>query len=288
MGLSWFNHSFTMKFLTMKSPIQLLLIFCLFSYIVPLAAQSEEPRSISRVDYMKVAPNHIDDYLAVEKVWKKIHQKNIDDCKYQYWEVQEVISPAGDQYSYNYITRISFVNPEQYSAFLEGGVTPKGVDRLLTKDEMKVYNKTVDARTLVKTEVWQLMDERLEEEDDQDPSMYSKFNFFIINEGYTADNFVEVQSIWSPIHEARIADDKLEAWSVMRKLMPSGTHFDERYATIDRYKSMTDLMLDDPSRYFDMLGNNADEVFEKTDAGANLARQEIRKKVMSSDRNTGL
>lgn len=261
-----------------KQFVALFIILCFGS----IQGQDEQPRSISKVDYMKVAPQNINKYLSVERVWRKIHQSNIKEGKYQYWTVQEVISPSGQIYDYNYVTRISFENEEQYSAFVDGNFVPVNIGDLLSKDEMKVFNSTEESRTLVKSEVWQLMDEILDGDDKDENSRYSKFNYFVINEGYTPDDFVEVQSIWSPVHEARIKDDKLESWVVLRKLMPSGTVFDERYATVDHYKTMEALMLDDPSRYFDMLGN-AEEAFEKTAKGANLARQEIRRNVMDSN-----
>ncbi|WP_235298563.1 hypothetical protein [Portibacter marinus] len=259
----------------------LTITFSLTFFTISGYGQIEQSRSISRVDYMKVKPGHVEDYLAVERVWKKIHQANIKKDMYQLWTVEEVISPSGDQYDYNYVTRISFKDPKQYSNFIDNAFSQVDLNSILSKEEMKIYNKTVDSRTLVKTEVWQLMDEMLDNDEEDKPWEYAKFNYFVINEGYTPDDFVEVQSIWSPVHEARIADDKLEGWVVLRKLMPYGSEFKERYATVDHYKSIEDLMLDDPTRYFDMLGN-AEEANRKTEEGANLARQEIRRKIMTS------
>jgi hypothetical protein len=235
---------------------------------------------------MKVEPGDIDAYLQVERVWRKIHQQNIKDGKYQYWGMQEVISPSGHNYDYNFVTRVSFKDASQYSAFIEGNYAPANLDQILTKEEMKIYNNTVNKRVLVKTEVWQLMSEMLDGDKEDEDWKYCKFNYFVINDGYTPDDFVGVQSLWSPVHQARIDDDKLEGWIVMRKLLPSGTMFSERYATIDQYKSMEALLNDDPSRYFDMLGN-AEEANRKTEEGANLARQEIRRKIMSATSSDG-
>ena len=252
-----------------------------FFYAAPCTAQEEEPRSISQVDYMKVSPDQLENYLKVERVWKKIHQYNISKGKYQLWTVQEILSPSGTMYDYNYITRVSFKDEAQYNAFVEGDYVPLNLAKLLTKEELKMYNATTSSRDLVKTEVWQLMSEMQDDDQDDGPWRYSKFNYFSINAGFTPDDFVAVQSMWTPVHEARIQDDKLEGWVVMRKLLPAGSMFTERYATVDHFKSMTDLMLDDTSRYFDMLGN-AEEAFKKTEEGANLVRREVRRNVMSS------
>lgn len=258
-------------------------ILCAFIFFLaaPMVAQDEEPRSISQVDYMKVSPDQLENYLEVEKVWKKIHQYNIKQGKYQLWTVEEVIHPSGTMYDYNYITRVSFVDEAQYNKFVEGDYVPLNLEKLLSKEEMKSYNTTTSSRNLVKTEVWQLMSEMVDEDQSDGPWRYSKFNYFSINEGFTPDDFVAVQTMWTPVHQARIEDDKLEGWLVMRKLLPYGSLFQERYATVDHFKSMTDLMTDDTSRYFDMLGN-AEEAFKKTDEGANLVRQEVRRNVMSS------
>lgn len=252
-----------------------------FFCVMPIIAQDEVPRSISQVDYMKVSPGQLENYLEVERVWKKIHQYNIKQGKYQLWTMEEILQPSGTMYDYNYITRVSFKDEAQYNAFVEGDYVPLNLDKLLTKEEMKAYNATTSSRDLVKSEVWQLMSEMVDDDEDDGEWRYSKFNYFSINEGYTPDDFVAVQTMWTPVHEARIEDDKLEGWVVMRKLLPYGSMFNERYATVDHFKSMTDLMTDDTSRYFDMLGN-AEEAFKKTDEGANLVRQEVRRNVMSS------
>jgi hypothetical protein len=252
-----------------------------FFCVMPIIAQDEVPRSISQVDYMKVSPDQLENYLEVERVWKKIHQYNIKQGKYQLWTMEEILQPSGTMYDYNYITRVSFKDEAQYNAFVEGDYVPLNLDKLLTKEEMKAYNATTSSRDLVKSEVWQLMSEMVDDDEDDGEWRYSKFNYFSINEGYTPDDFVAVQTMWTPVHEARIEDDKLEGWVVMRKLLPYGSMFNERYATVDHFKSMTDLMTDDTSRYFDMLGN-AEEAFKKTDEGANLVRQEVRRNVMSS------
>ncbi|GLR19714.1 hypothetical protein GCM10007940_43300 [Portibacter lacus] len=231
---------------------------------------------------MKVFPENIDLYISVEKIWKKIHQYNIKEGKYQFWTIQEVLSPVGTLYDYNYIARISFENAKQYSNFIEGDFVPSNLSEILTKEEMIIYNNTEKSRSLVKTEVWQLMSEMDDADQNDEDWRYSKFNYFSINDGYTPDDFVAVQSIWSPIHEARIKDDKLEGWVVLRKLLPEGTLYKEKYATVDHYKNMGDLLTDDPSRYFDMLGD-AEEAFKKTEEGANLIRQEVRRIVLDSN-----
>ncbi|MCB0583611.1 MAG: hypothetical protein KDD10_30300, partial [Phaeodactylibacter sp.] len=68
----------------------------------------DAPQRYYAIDYMKVEPGKHDDYLKLEKAWKKIHEANIKAGKYSYWTLTSVLYPSGAEEAYNYVTRINF------------------------------------------------------------------------------------------------------------------------------------------------------------------------------------
>ncbi|MDP6457455.1 MAG: hypothetical protein QF669_08410, partial [Candidatus Marinimicrobia bacterium] len=58
-------------------------------------------QTIAVVSYMKVEPGNTQEYLEVEKIWKKIHQTRLEKGMIKFWGLYSVMY-TGTASEYNY------------------------------------------------------------------------------------------------------------------------------------------------------------------------------------------
>jgi hypothetical protein len=117
--------------------------------VLPLTLFAQSSTIVN--EYMKVTRGMENDYLAVEKAWKKIHEKRVaaDLCDgWQLW--RKLYAAPGDPYHY--------ITIQWYDSF-EKSLTTSWPDDLLegvfTEEEYaKLYQKTGETRIMVGTEVF--------------------------------------------------------------------------------------------------------------------------------------
>ena len=276
-----YNFHFTTKILTiMRITFKNLIGILLFSLpFIAIQAQEEEapPTLYHVVDYMKVEAGHYENYRAVEKAWKKIHQANIKAGKYLFWELTGVLSPSGDNVEYNYITRVVCSGEAQLAAFYETEYMPTNWKSLLTAEEIEVVNGTNASRTRVKSEVWASIDAIYGKEVNK--AKIQVVNFFARPAGKTRADHIEMENdIWKPVHQARVDDGVLQGWLMAGKVLPFGNEVKYKEATIDLYTNLTEYMTPWFEQYFKKVhpGKDIDQLEEKTVAAATLAKGEIR------------
>jgi hypothetical protein len=118
-----------------------------------------KPPKYIQVDYMKVQPANENDYVKLEQEqWKPIHQERIKQGKIRSWYFFGVGFPSGSETKYNFVTVNTFdqwgqlENPYADSVPMVQKVHPgTNIDEFLTR--------TSKARELVRTEVWELIDQ---------------------------------------------------------------------------------------------------------------------------------
>ena len=262
--------------ITSKSLIWILL--CSLPFMVLQAQEEEAPPTIYQiVDYMKVEAGQHENYRAVEKAWKKIHQANIKAGKYSYWELTSVLSPSGDNVAYNYVTRVTCTGEAQLAAFYETAYMPTNWKSLLTAEEIEIVNGTNASRTRVSSEVWANIDGIAGKNISK--AKIQVFNSFTRPAGKTrADHIAVENEIWKPVHQARIDDGVLQGWFMAAKVLPFGNEVKYKEATIDLYTNLTEYMTPWFEKYFNKVhpGKDVDQLEEKTVAAATLAKGEIR------------
>ncbi|HRI61666.1 MAG TPA: hypothetical protein PK228_18130 [Saprospiraceae bacterium] len=259
----------------------LAVMFCLS--INFLTAQGGDTQGYYSFDYMKVKPGMHDEYLKLEKAWKKIHQANIKAGKYNFWELTQVAYPSGDNEAYNYVTRINFKGEKQLAGYLENWTMPD-LATILTPEERTLVDRTTEIRTLVKSEIWSHADMALGKDIDKEKIVV--FNYFDFPEtgSQTAHQRVE-REIWKPVHEARIKDGKMTGWILVAKQLPWGSADAYHDATVDLYADWEQFLAQgNPIPYFEKVhaGKDADKLFAETDAACDLIRQEVRTVVNNS------
>lgn len=240
--------------------------------------EADEAQTYHVHDYLQVAPGNHADYLAVEKVWKKIHQANIKAGNYLYWELTEIVMPVGSSTEYNYVTRIAVRGEENLAALMTGEFFSGNLTENLTDAEKALFQRTGELRTYVKKEVY-TVSHILPAEDFKDVKV-SVMNHFDYPEGSGHQAHVQMEKdIWAPVHAARIKAGEMLGWVVANKIMPGGAGESFHDVTVDLYKDMpTYLANRSPMPQFNKVhaDKSIDNLMAKTDAAASLVYTEVR------------
>ena len=116
---------------------------------------AEQPRLIYVIDYMKVEPGTEQDYIEAEtELWKPVHAERIRRGLMHAWSLYKVRYPDGTQRDYDYVTVNvfdSFEDSERNPYALFPVVHPR-------IDIKAVERRTLAARSLVRGELWYLVD----------------------------------------------------------------------------------------------------------------------------------
>lgn len=219
-----------------------------------------------------------DDYLALEKAWKKIHQSNIKEEKYVHWALSRVAYPSGSDVSHNYVTRTVLKGEKQLAAYLENSIFPADIESVLTAAERELVSRTGDIRKLIRSEVYARADYILPE--DMAMPKVSVFNYFSFPPTGSRSAHLQVErDIWMPVHQARIAAEELNGWVLLTKRLPFGSGAPYQDATVDLYDDMEEyLRVYNPTPFMAKAhpGQDMETLFAATDAAATLISGEVR------------
>jgi len=130
--------------------------------LVPIGRAQQtlkKPPKYVEVNYMKAAPGHENEYMKLEQEqWKPIHAERIKQGKVRSWYFFEVRFPSGTESKYDFVTVNTF---DQFGQM----ENPYGdFDQLIRKVHPGMNlddfgSRTNKARDLVRSEVWELIDQ---------------------------------------------------------------------------------------------------------------------------------
>jgi hypothetical protein len=257
--------------------ISFLMLAILFCQTYTAFAQQAEPTFYTIYDYMKVKPGKWDDYLKLEKAFKKIHAAKKKAGKLDTWGLMEVLSPSGASMEYNYVTYNVYAGDAQLANYYEGQYMPDNWSNMLTPDEFELVMNANEIRTLVKTEVWSNTDRVVAE--DVSSAKISVFNYFDFPATGSHDKHVKVETdIWKPIHAARVKDGTMKGWRMLQMQMPFGADMPYQDATVDLYADMTQYLAAWFDKYFAKVhpGKDMNALMKQTNEACTLLRGEVR------------
>jgi len=261
--------------------ISLVVLFIFFSG--PLMGQSTETNYYSS-DYMKVEPSNIQDYLACEKAWKKIHEYNKEQGNIQGWALDQVVSPSGSSCSYNFVTRQRFKSKKQLAEYQSNSYMPENWKSLLTSEEVELVNRTTELRTRVKTEVWSA-EERILADDLSDADI-SVINYFKMPKGVTRSDHLKMErELWMPFHKSNVSNGNSKGWVLLNRELPLGNGYEYDVVTVDLYKDMNQFWEPMDEEAFMNLhpGKSVEDIMKKTASVGLREKAEIRKSIDSTD-----
>lgn len=183
------------------------------------------------VEFMKLKPGMGQSYLEIEKDWKKIHEKRIEEGLINGWQLWRKLYSAEDD-PYQYITVTWYDNLPQTSLaypddFAEG---------LMTDDEVNaLFDKTSASRVLSRTEVYH----RASEAENSRGSRYIVINRMRVKPGKQSDYINYEIDTWKPLHDAYIEAGSRENWGLWQAYPYSKGQ--PRFITVDGFKSLNQM-----------------------------------------------
>ncbi len=116
----------------------------------------KDPAEYIMVNFMKVEPGKNSEYESIEKdVWKPIHEESIRSGKTVGWGLFSALFPRGAGRDYQYLTLNTF-SDYSYIFGLDFSIPFKAIHP--DKDYHEMTRKTREVRTIVQTELWDLID----------------------------------------------------------------------------------------------------------------------------------
>lgn len=228
--------------------------------------------------YMKVAPGKRDEYLKLEKAWKKIHLAQKKAGQLYDWSLSELVSPAGTNNEYDFVCRNTYIGRAALAASIDGNDMSIDWKSLLTPDEIALVNRTDEIRSMVKTEIWSSTTSVWAPDADAKAKIFV-WNYFTIPEGKTRDDHDKMElDIWKPVHAARVKDGTMKGWVLLNMEFPFGASMPYEQATVDAYTSTAQLLSPWFEDYFKKVhpGKNIDDLMKQTSAACTLVKGEVR------------
>ena len=126
------------------------------------------------VDYMKVEPSKVSQYLELEKKWKKIHETRIKSGVITNWGLYEVMF-TGENDAYNYVTVTWYNGMEKFDDPLPQSAYEEAYPVLASQEGRQAFMKeTLDARSLVASNAFHLVTQA--QTDPESPPKYFAIN----------------------------------------------------------------------------------------------------------------
>ncbi len=268
----------------MTNLLSRIVVLLFLSFSATIIAQDANSPRFYKMDYMSVSPGMHTEYEKLESTWKKLHQIHKNEGKIEGWALESIMMPSGSSVEYNYVTRITFSSTKQMADYLSNQSMPESFMNTISPEEKSLMKRTDEIRTWVKSEIWTSNNRIFTE--NFDGAKVAVFNYFRFPEtgGRMAHREVE-NEIWKPIHEARINDGSMLGWVAAELLMPGGSQYPYKDATVDLFDNLEQAMNSNPIPYFEKIhaGKNVNELLKKTNEAADRILAEVRIHEMSLD-----
>ncbi|NNE28515.1 MAG: hypothetical protein HKN16_02695, partial [Saprospiraceae bacterium] len=209
---------------------------CLF-LALPIITTAQDEQVYMAVDYMKVEPQNVDDYLKLEKAWKKIHFGAVHLGNCDGWYLEQIVSPFGTNLEYNYVTMRIYRGTRKLARTFDQGMLPKKWESYLNPAELELVERTEDLRKLVKQEVF-VMESDAMPKDWKHPK-FKVTNYMKVKDGSSFDEYAALEhEIWKPLHDKMLEQGKRRGWGLFERFLPYGSSYGYNGVTVDYFDSM--------------------------------------------------
>ena len=248
----------------------------LYASAVNAQQASQPPTQFVVLDYMKVAPGKAADYVRLEQqVFKPLHQQRVKNKEMVAWALYQVPFTADKHREYDYVTANVYDN----IAATEATGMMAAFQRLHPgKAGTSLIAQTGAARTTVRSEIWQLLDQTTPlgaAGNPPAPAKYLIVNFMLSKAN---GNYESVEKdLWKPIHQDLVKSGGMLGWSFYGLVLPGGTSYGYDYATVNGLSNLTAFTNMYSEELFKRVLPNitVTDLGNKTAAGRDLVRQEL-------------
>ncbi len=210
----------------------------LLAGLFTLSDARQEARSVYlQIDYLKVAPDDITDFLQMmEELWKPVHEERLQRGVITNWSMYEVLihEPGA---SYNFVIIHTFDDFRNiYSSYSDDVITTvfPGEELNELKRNLRAGSETVNS------ELWQVEGEVTGEDVNIHTGAYITKNY-MDSRGGTGEHTAMELDFWGPIHRVRLDTDILNSWAMYTLVKPGGDARNYTYSTIDYYGKLGDI-----------------------------------------------
>ena len=164
------------------------------------------------------------DYVALEKLWQRLHQKAVDAGICHAWVMNRVENGG----------RNDFVTVRLYDSLnnLAAPWPDSLIQGLFTSQEEAQMRKTGEVRQLTHSELWEVEASAAKNLEGQS-NLYEVINFMKPKPGKVGDYYKMEKEIWSKLHKARVDAGLMDGWFFLSRMFPSGYDADYDYITVD-------------------------------------------------------
>ncbi len=205
------------------------IVLCfLFSANAPAqttAATAEQPNYLLR-EFMKVEPGQEENYLKVEKLWKKVHQRRITEGKIIAWTLSRRVY-YGSNAPYDYVTTTVYKSGKEMdeaAATMNWDYITKG----MTAEEIALANTTEKTRKMVSSQlVYQT--ERVQPQ--VTANNYWKISQVMAKPGKGAE-LAKYEKMMKPVFEEACKSGAISGWRFGQNLFPRAAEGANYYRVI--------------------------------------------------------
>jgi hypothetical protein len=207
----------------MKRLGTVLLSLCMLGSVSLIHAQQQ--RLYAVVDYMNVPDEKSEqDYIAIEKLWQRIHQKACDAGICRGWYLERVENGGRNHFAtirvYDSLDKIAGPWPD---SLIKG---------LFTSQEESQMNQTAQVRHLTHSELWEIEASAIKKLEGESKH-YAIVNFMKPKPGKDAEYYKTEKEIFTKIHKAYVDAGAMEGWHFMSRMFPSGYDAEYDFITAD-------------------------------------------------------
>jgi hypothetical protein len=189
-----------------------------------------QERTFIAVDYMHVPDSSSEaEYLSIEKLWQRIHQKAADEGICLGWYLYRVENGGRNQFATVrvYDSAAKAVSP--WSAPLS-----TLVKELYSAEEQGKMAKTGQARILTRSELYELgaaASRNIREPEGN----YNVVNFMKATPGKEGAYYDAEVNIFQKAHKAGVEAGRMKNWRFLSRVFPSGAGCEYDFVTMDSY-----------------------------------------------------
>jgi hypothetical protein len=211
----------------------LLLYSIIFGGFINCYAQDNN-RIYTNIDFNKVVPERVNDYLNLEgKLWKPIQQEHIREGGIVGWNVFRVwFTGTGSEYNYAVMElypkyeNMSFVYSDDIISKVHPGI-----------NENKLMEDTYRAREIVKAQS-AVRIARVAPEAKISPSAYVIVTYLNVKKSNSAEFEKNVNDVAVSIMKARMNAGFNQGWDLFKTILPAGDPVPYRYISLEYIGSM--------------------------------------------------
>jgi hypothetical protein len=238
---------------------------------------------VAVIDYVKVTPDKLGEYLSLEEQWKVIHEARLNKGLIISWGLYEVMF-TGSADLYNYATVTVYDNLDMYDKSWDITFLTESYPDMNDEEIEAFYTRTWQTKNLVRNVVLHRMHST-----STDPGQlptYVIVNGMKVIPGHEVD-YVDMESnIFMPIHEEGIRQKFRAGWSLWEKFY-GGDYSDYQYMTFDAYYSFKQIENDITAPLYEKLNPRGDfnQVLAKANGIRTIVTREVWRLIEFVERN---